>query len=621
MHVGLIILHLCLVVVAIRHTEHRATIPISSNDAVWTTALSASLQAFYTIYAALLVYTTQALALSQMLLTYQPLTATHDAVRAWSGLGTAFDSLWQQRKITSIPFKVLCVTLYLISISALHIASSSIIQFQNFNSTQTISVDTKLAWPDNSWFTIAEYQTYSSASTSMWNDITSAAPFVSGISGISTAGLDGFTVYDVLVPNDGTGNATVNATTVHVQCGLVAGGLYNTTTNTIYFPQASLPSGFSQPSTPYKDQVIYFGAPPGIAMFMVTTAINASSSLLENAALTMLWDHFVSYTNTSVVSSPLTVYLVACNSSISQANAVVDVQTNTLLDLEASEPSFSSEWPTVDPDAILSPGQVPANESWISYPFSYAPTSSIQISAANCTGEGCTLSYTLNVAETYLMQLIGLNATQINPYLGANGNGSIPSYGSDLSPSYTLSVNHLEKEMSRLLATMIWTAGLLGNSSGGFDRATNSVEISKFALQMRLNINWVPLSVALGTSVILLALAIMMISTGFKTDKKHNHVSVTNTGVLELIWLASRSPELREGVGEVLDPTSDNLRAAGMLGVRLADVDREYHQQNSWKSATDLSTDGTYLDPKHMKSSQELERMDPVKESDFCTPT
>ncbi|KAH7920599.1 hypothetical protein BV22DRAFT_790915 [Leucogyrophana mollusca] len=595
MHAALVFLHFCLVGVAIRHTERKAIVSISSNDTVLTTALSASLQAFYTLYATLLVYITQRLAISRGLFQYQTLTATHDGMRAWIGLGTACDCLWNQTKLATTPLKVFCVAIYLSCIAALHIASSSIMQFQNFNNTITTSVSTALGWPDNSWFSVAEYQTYNSSSTTTWNAISSVAPFVANLSGISTAGLTGSTVYDVLALNGGTGNATVNATTVNVQCGVITGGAYNATSAVITFPPS--PNGFQQSFTPYIDQVIDFGSPGSNVVFMVTTALNASSALLETAAITLPWYHFESSTNLTAVPSVLNMYMVSCNVSIVQASATVDVQSNKLLAIGSPEPSFSSEWSAVSSDSLFVSSDSPPNASWASYPFSYAPTSNVKINDAACVGEGCTPQYSLNVAEVYFMQLLGLNATQINPYLGAAAY-NIPAYVSDTTPSSTLSASQMEIALSRLLASMIWTAGLLGEASGGFDRLTGSTAITQPVLQMRLNINWIPLSVALGASVMLLALSIYMIGLGSDGVGKGN--SVYGMGVLELIWLASRSPELREGVGGVTNPTADNLRAAGMFDVRLADVGREDDEETydlyKHKLVLDLTSDATLAD-------------------------
>ncbi|KAH7919916.1 hypothetical protein BV22DRAFT_838858 [Leucogyrophana mollusca] len=88
---------------------------------------------------------------------------------------------------------------------------------------------------------------------------------------------------------------------------------------------------------------------------------------------------------------------------------------------------------------------------------------------------------------------------------------------------------------------------------------------------MRLNINWIPLTFALSASIILFALAIQMTHMGSKSPHKDN--TIQNTGVLELVWLASRLPELRDGIGKVERPSVDNLRAAGTFDVLLAAVD------------------------------------------------
>jgi hypothetical protein len=46
--------------------------------------------------------------------------------------------------------------------------------------------------------------------------------------------------------------------------------------------------------------------------------------------------------------------------------------------------------------------------------------------------------------------------------------------------------------------------------------------------------------------------------------------SVSNTGVLQLLWLGCYSPSVREALQDVEHPTEDNLRRAGMMDVCFA---------------------------------------------------
>ncbi|KAH7926345.1 hypothetical protein BV22DRAFT_360829 [Leucogyrophana mollusca] len=182
-----------------------------------TAALSASLQAFYTLYTALLVYLTQRVSLSRRLSQRQMLTAIHDVTGAWGGLGAALAGLWQQTKVVASPLGVLSVTAYLLNISVPHITSSSIIQFQTLNNTVTASSLTAVGWPDSS----VNYNGFN------WATISSLAPSIESFSGLGNAGLANGTVYDVLLDNTGIGNVRVNATSINADCALVAGMVYD----------------------------------------------------------------------------------------------------------------------------------------------------------------------------------------------------------------------------------------------------------------------------------------------------------------------------------------------------------------------------------------------------------
>lgn len=69
----------------------------------------------------------------------------------------------------------------------------------------------------------------------------------------------------------------------------------------------------------------------------------------------------------------------------------------------------------------------------------------------------------------------------------------------------------------------------------------------------------------LGTSAVLLALAVLLV----RAPDGHD-AAINTVGVLQLLWLVNGRPSLREQVSQVDEPTIDNLRAAGMFEVRVA---------------------------------------------------
>ncbi|KIJ20564.1 hypothetical protein PAXINDRAFT_106168 [Paxillus involutus ATCC 200175] len=128
---------------------------------------------------------------------------------AWSGIGAAINSLWQQTKVAASPYTILLILTYLGCISGLHIISSSIIQFQLFNNTMTSTIQSTSTWlPPSVDFSSLEWQT-----------VTSMLPTVSGL---SANGLTNSTLYDIPSLEYPFTRVVVNGTTVSAECGLLS---------------------------------------------------------------------------------------------------------------------------------------------------------------------------------------------------------------------------------------------------------------------------------------------------------------------------------------------------------------------------------------------------------------
>jgi hypothetical protein len=98
---------------------------------------------------AVLLFLTQWLAMSRTLVRRQKLTTIHDISGAWAGLGSALSNVWQQIRIPASWWAISAVTVYLTSISVLHVTSSSLLQFQTFNTSTATSVPTIRGWPND----------------------------------------------------------------------------------------------------------------------------------------------------------------------------------------------------------------------------------------------------------------------------------------------------------------------------------------------------------------------------------------------------------------------------------------------------------------------------------------
>ena len=170
-----------------------------------------------------MVFVTQRLALSNLLSRPQKLTATHDVSGAWSGLGAAISTLWQQTNIAASTKATLLVFLYLSCISILHVASPTIMEFQAYNATPTTPVPSNTTWPEPS----VDLTTLNMAT------MAPLVPVMSSLTGLSTDGLINSTLYDTFSKTPQMVNAVVNANTIRANCGLLPNLTYTYNAGTV----------------------------------------------------------------------------------------------------------------------------------------------------------------------------------------------------------------------------------------------------------------------------------------------------------------------------------------------------------------------------------------------------
>lgn len=104
------------------------------------------------IVVALLVFVTQNLALRAIPAKAQTVTASPDEYRAWSGVGSALVTTWDQVHLPSSVVGAISVALYLVCVSILHISTSSMFNLEvvDLPNQQTISTTVGLPiFPEN----------------------------------------------------------------------------------------------------------------------------------------------------------------------------------------------------------------------------------------------------------------------------------------------------------------------------------------------------------------------------------------------------------------------------------------------------------------------------------------
>ncbi|KAG0699606.1 hypothetical protein DFH29DRAFT_935987 [Suillus ampliporus] len=548
LHGVLVLIHIVLVVFYISHWEHRVTLPFTpTNNDFWPVVLSASLQAFYTVYTAVLLFLTQRLAMSRTLVRRLKLTAIHDISGAWAGLGAALSSVWRQTYIPASWWMTSAVTAYLASISVLHVTSSTLLQFQTFNTSTVTSIPTVLGWRDGLETNIYDFN---------WEIIIAYIPAVNQLPGLVTAGLSNATVYDIPQTNSIFGLATVNTTTITSRCGLLPNITYSVDAG-ILQANSSIGNGnilSMGASLPWSDQIQvipsrYQGREstgpgsgvvldPGVVL-MVSTLLEIEPSVQDELAVPIIWESRV----WGVASPVVKVYFVQCSLSAVTTEAVLDIQTNSLQNPVAiSQPSTQSweitnQWTSNDWQGVIT----------------YALPKSI--------GSGYNFFYPDGISEPsitdeYIMSLLGLNLT-----------AEYYQYTSDHPPvsTFVLSPDKLGAAIAQVAAQCMWIASQIGISNGGFQLGDGMAYVNEDMLALRLNVG---LSFAISASVIMMVSALCL-TRAFHTSND-SQASIAHTGALQLMWLGHHSASVNEVLEDVEHPTETNLRRAGMIDVYFA---------------------------------------------------
>lgn len=544
----LVMIHTVLTIFYVRHWEHNVTLSFTpTNNDFWPVVLSASLQAFYAVYTAVLLFLTQRLAISRALVRRLKLTAIHDISGAWTGLGSALSSIWRQTDIPTSWWTTSAVTAYLVNITVLHITSSTLLQFQTFNTSMTTSVPTTLGWLDDS-----SYGSFANLGL-----ITPSLPVVNHLTGLVSAGLSNTTLYDTLKSSTIAGNATVNATTITSRCGLIPNVTYSANTSTAIVPFGSNSSRVLNASALWPDQIhivpwMEYEDPynkvtelNGVYL-MISTSLEIDPSVRDEVAINMTWETWA--VPGFVTPYVIQVYFVQCSLSANTTDGVVDMQTNSLLS-PTSIPQPSTQWEINQFEASDTNWQAQIGSALAT------PDSSSGIIFQSITPQTTELS----VADEYIMSLVGLNLT--DEYSQFLYDGARPI------SNFTLRPDELEFAVARAAAQVVWIAGQMGTTNGGIQPGNGTAYVNEELIALRLNINLLPLAFAASASVIMFGLALHMTRS---FDASHDsQAAIPNIGVLQLLWLGHRSDSINEALEDVEHPTEANLRRAGMIDVCL----------------------------------------------------
>ncbi|KII84282.1 hypothetical protein PLICRDRAFT_32355 [Plicaturopsis crispa FD-325 SS-3] len=553
----------------------------------------------YQLFTVSLVLTTQQLALRGTLLRRQTLTASHDETTAWTGLGSALVTLWRQTYLAASVLGTLSIALYLAGIAVLHVSTPSLFALQPFNNTDNGVISTTVGMPSFFLNESADPSGSQAPFTKMWTDTNALLPYLQRVNPKNTIGVSNATLYDVPDDNSGVNNITVGATALNVTCGMISNATAvntnssdPTSTWTIVasydgynfsFPAAltgaivhlrplavcdqteivscrvrAVDADFVSNCYRFKARNVFF-----------YSSANLTDSKGNLGSVVELQPPMVNQINDTTSRTLYSLQLLGCTLSLVEQQAIVDAQRKSLVAASPSATKTASEWTNWHPELQSSSNhwawiQDPSVDAWGDL-FFYMPEGTVDASGT-CTGpDDCdkltlseefsqfVLCLSLLACLLYIMQRLGLYPEDTN---------SVFNIG-------TTTLHDFENTLATMSASLYWAAANIesdqfappgfNNSLGGHAELLRG-EARISTTEARLN-----LAVGLGTSAVLLALAVLLVRAPDGYD-----AAINTVGVLQLLWLVNGRPSLREQVSQVDEPTIDNLRAAGMFEVRVA---------------------------------------------------
>ncbi|KAF8132789.1 hypothetical protein EV363DRAFT_1472783, partial [Boletus edulis] len=566
LHAFLVAIHAALAAMLFTHPEHWFSVSIDNTTA--TIVLKVFLQAFHTIYTAVLVFIVQRLAIYAAMAKQQKLTTIHDVHGAWNSIGAAIHTLWQQSKVMSSPSTILLVLAYLSCISGLHIISSSVIQFEAFNNTIVNVVPSTLAWPYSSVNLTSIDWASVSPLTALW-------PLLS-----SAKGLNGNVLYDVPISNDPYIEAAVNTTSVSADCGLLSNSLVGNWDSTQGIYAVNVTGLGEVPlDVPGPNMVSFFDSdfePCSLCDNYIFSQISTNVDLGNLTGQVIQLDLDVSIRTSddfkapSEVTVPNTSFFVACTLNTTNAIQNLSMQNGQIILNKKSTPEPSS-WKIWSPGSTTELTQMlnTAQQGFQSLPLACLKT---QLSPS---GEQCAY---ISVVDLYLNKLLGI------PWVLGSATTA------EMLPSIALGSKQFEDSIAQIAAELIWLASTFATGEG-IQHIEGKSQITNLVLELRLNVNITPTILGLLTSFILFVIMAWMLHGPHPKVSKRG---ITSPSILELMWISTHSTTFQGFMTRINNSTPDQLRIEGtktevcLLNLDIGTTKLYRDEDNSFKSGSTI---------------------------------
>ncbi|KAJ3718048.1 hypothetical protein DFJ43DRAFT_1098865 [Lentinula guzmanii] len=531
----------------------------------------------------LLTLATQKLALRRQLKLRNTLTAKHDANEAWMGLGSSLMAVlrWRQLEFREARNSIFIPLLYLAGIASLHSVGTSMFGLVPKSVTRPFSFSSQ-GLPD---FTATARNAFSGPS---------ALLTMLSLSNLNFPGLasDGVgVIYDIPVDvsqfPESIREVNVMATHFNVSCGSLSGSVQNVNGDgpAFFFEpgfglESTFLSGFDTfPNTISQHSLAIRPAPWGpawvdyqvadvsswpssILIFTTVPVFDSSNRTVKpvpvNPPMT-----YVPQTQ-AISSSTSQVTALACNLTVDALpyNVTIDPVSNALLSsidqtnkTSANLSPFPTMLRTTPFDAVNSPEDA-LTAFWGLLPIASVSPLFSQISnlctEQNNSAEVCG---TLYETEQFVMESLNIFPDLLLPANSNNVN--------------SIDLAELENVLSRMTAIEIWAeaqgnnlkfANAIFSSEGApvsktFVTHNNSMEYAQIVWVFAFN------RIQL-FGVIIIVVVLLLLATPSLLD--NSSLKIDSIGILQMIWLANNHPELQQSITELDDPSTDELRKAGM---------------------------------------------------------
>ncbi|KAL1750894.1 hypothetical protein FB107DRAFT_223071 [Schizophyllum commune] len=562
LHGFLVSLHLALFILQFFPIEKHVTFPLTADDDPSDTSLSVALTMsgtiFATVYGALLVWITQKLALRRLLTSRQTLTAMHDEYNSWIGIGSALYTLYGQFRIRSALPWVLCVTVYLINITVLHIVTPSMLALPVGRMSFIDHVTTRLAYPDVDGMLYNGQSTEDGAAAlyhALFTDASSLLPYVVLFNPDQAPGLAHSIIYDLPTAASESGSiAIVNSTIFTVTCGslesLKLEDYYPKDAREVWHYNISHvhPDGTKQKHIRVKDILPNNALSltwPNVSGHDTRPAWNRSFYVygtfdIEDSAGDLLPSFALP--RRVAAGAPVNMSIVGCNLEGEQSTAGVNTTTRLAVMSGVSYLAHSAEW-----------------EVW--RPLDPAPRDDLDILDLWTTAmsKQYETHFSLGTSKRY-------NLGFMDKYLISRLNLALPSYTEARVPRGRVKWHQLQNALSELVAAYFWSMNQVNvdNQYRIERKSETETYVPQTVRILRLN----RMSILIGFFVSL----VLMLLNFFLVRPRRTHTKgaidvLDSLGLLQTIWFVRGRPDILGTIGRVDRPEERRLREAGMFAV------------------------------------------------------